>query len=318
MPFDVIGIGDVVSDYVINLVEFPEPDSTQMMLSESWQCGGKVATALAALGRLGVSCSMISVIGDDPDGKVQIKDFTFNNVDTSHIIVDPSYDTRACVAIADRKSKSRFFLVCPRKYRRVRVEELNPKFIQQAKYLLLHYADQATAAAADWIHDSKGTVVFDADVYDKSIEEMLPKIDVFIASELYYKERYAGMDVMEACRLIRKQGPQTVIITLGSRGCVGCAVDGEFQLPSFSVDVVDTTGAGDVFHGGYIFGLLNNWSSEQCARWASAMSAIKCTSIGGRSGLPTREMVERFLKDGYIDKVEIENRVKRYAKMPYS
>lgn len=314
---EVVGIGMAVSDHVVKVDHFPRVDETLIMSAESWQFGGKAATAMAALGRLKVPCAMMCVLGDDADGYANIEDYQYNGVDVSYVTVDPDFQTQSCIAVADSESGGRFFLGANSHFRTPEPKDLNQEAIENAKYVLLHQADAAAKQAADWIHAQGGQVVFDADVYEKPIELFMDHIDIFIASEIYIEERYPDCDMLECCRSLCKQGPHTVIITLGSKGCVGCSGEGEFRLPAFKVPVMDTTGAGDVFHGGFIYGKLQGWTDEESARWASAMSAIKCTSIGGRSGLPTREMVEQFLKDGSIDQAVIQERVQHYSRLPY-
>jgi len=85
------------------------------------------------------------------------------------------------------------------------------------------------------------------------------------------------------------------VVTLGEQGCVCATRDGSFSIPAFDVDVVDTTGAGDVFHGAFSFGLLRGWPLETIARFASAVAAIKCTQLGGRQGIPTLDEAVSFL-----------------------
>ncbi|MBI1928057.1 hypothetical protein HYR99_27915 [Candidatus Poribacteria bacterium] len=90
-------------------------------------------------------------------------------------------------------------------------------------------------------------------------------------------------------------GARIAVVTLGERGCVAKWERGLFAFPAFPVNVVDTTGAGDAFHGGFIYGLLHDWSVAETVRFASAVAALNCCALGGRSGLPTLGMIERFL-----------------------
>ena len=109
------------------------------------------------------------------------------------------------------------------------------------------------------------------------------------------RDRFGDLLYEEGCRKLLEAGPSTAIVTLGSRGSVGMtAQDGFFRTESFHVPVRDTTGAGDVFHGAYIVGLLEGMDAPECARFASAVSAIKCTCFGGRTGIPNRDTVQRL------------------------
>ena len=98
-----------------------------------------------------------------------------------------------------------------------------------------------------------------------------------------------------------KKGPSAVVFTFGSKGCRGLDKEGYFELPAFRVPVVDTVGAGDTFHGAFFYGLTHGYSLKETARFASAVSAIKCTCIGGRAGIPTPDITKKFLETGVID-----------------
>jgi len=110
-------------------------------------------------------------------------------------------------------------------------------------------------------------------------------------------------------------GPEIVVITIGNKGCVGIDKNGYFEQETFnSVKVVDTVGAGDVFHGAFLFGLLQGWCAAKTARFANAVSSIKCSRIGGRAGIPDFKTVNEFLETGKIDYSEIDERIKYYSR----
>lgn len=181
------------------------------------------------------------------------------------------------------------------------------------KYLHLENGRPASAAAALFAREHGIVTVMDADNYQEGIVKLLPCLDVFIASEFFYRDMFGDLPYEEGCRKLLEAGPSTAIVTLGSRGSVGMtAQDGFFRTESFQVPVRDTTGAGDVFHGAYIVGLLEGMDAPECARFASAVSAIKCTCFGGRTGIPNRDTVQRFLETGEIDRTEAQRRLAYY------
>ena len=314
-----IGIGSPVADLLINMDRLPGPDQAAKLLEMSYQFGGKVPTAMAALGRLGIRCGMIGIVGEDNEGRACIKDFERNNVDTSRMIIDPERPTRLSVVLSNREAGGRNFLRREENVRGVRVDELDRAYITQAKVLHLSTAGEAERTAALWIREAGGQVSLDADGYKPEFEEIAPLIDAFITSESYYITRYKNrnMSLEQCCRDIAGRGPKMVAVTLGARGCA-CLFDGKYEtIPAFKVDVVDATGAGDTFHGAFIYGMLEGWGTVESARFASAVSAIKCTAIGGRAGLPKLDTVKRFMETGTLteqDKAEIEKRKKLYQK----
>ena len=110
------------------------------------------------------------------------------------------------------------------------------------------------------------------------------------------------------------KGPSVVVFTMGDKGCIGCDENGEFKLDAFKLGpIVDTTGAGDVFHGAFIKGLLDGKSAVECARFAGATATIKCLQLGGRAGIPTLETVENFLRTGVVEEADFRERVEYYS-----
>ena len=104
------------------------------------------------------------------------------------------------------------------------------------------------------------------------------------------------------------------MFTFGEKGCIGMTKGGYFELPVYKVDVVDTVGAGDVYHGAFLAGLLKGYSAEYTAKLASAVSAIKCTRIGGRAGIPDLETAQHFMETGVINYTDIDARVEFYKR----
>lgn len=306
-----IGLGSPVADLLINIDRLPGRDRGATLLGISYQFGGKVPTAMAALGRLGAPCGMVGVVGADDEGHACIEDFERHHVDASRMILDPKVPTRLSVVLSDR-SGARNILRRDVPVRKVKVEELDRAYITQAKVLHLSSSGDAEKTAAIWVREAGGKTCFDADGFKPEYEGMAPYIDAFITSESYYKERYPGIGLEEACRDIAARGPSVVAVTLGAKGCA-CLTGGKFETaPVWKVDVVDATGAGDTFHGAYIFGMLKGWEPMESVRFASAVAAIKCTAIGGRAGLPTLNMAEEFMRTGLIDTDEIDRRKALY------
>ena len=157
---------------------------------------------------------------------------------------------------------------------------------------------------------------FDADFYSESIRQLLPFLDILIGSEEFYQSMFPnGGDFGDNIRTV--EGPSTVIFTFGSAGCRGIADGHCFTVPAFTrnIKVIDTVGAGDVFHGAYLAALCMGLSDgEEAARFASAVSALKCTAIGGRAGIPTRAIVNKYLSSGEIDREETVQRTAFYQR----
>lgn len=311
---DVVGIGTPYYDMVINVSKMPGLDGATGANEAFYQGGGKVATAMAAAARLGRSAGMIAKVGENHRGQFIINDFRYNGVDTSAIIVDaPGTSSPFCLSLSEEEHKTRIFIGKEGTAGELLPEEIDYDYLGCAKYLHLENGRPASAAAALFAREHGIVTVMDADNYQEGIVKLLPCLDVFIASEFFYRDMFGDLPYEAGCRKLLEAGPSTAIVTLGSRGSVGMtAQDGFFRTESFQVPVKDTTGAGDVFHGAYIVGLLEGMNAPECARFASAVSAIKCTCFGGRTGIPNRETVQRFLETGEIDQTQAQQRLAYY------
>ena len=314
--FDMIGFGNPFQDLVVELDRLPQTNVNIRMNDYCFQGGGNVPTATVAASVLGLRCAILGVAGGDMFGHASVKDFAYNGVDTSHLLLDPGKRTDFCLCVTEREIAGKEFISKAGNYRALEIGDLDEKFIKSGK--ILHIGDMLTPAkfqAADWIHESGGKVSIDAAYYRPDIYENYRYLDIFIASETYFNtmcENKGNMNCEQAARLIRSEGPEIVIFTLGEKGCAGVYGTNYFELPAFKVEAVDSTGAGDVFHGAFNYAYLQGWDIPQCARFSSAVSAIKCTARGGRAGIPDLNTVQRFLKDGVIDRVFLDERLKQY------
>jgi len=142
------------------------------------------------------------------------------------------------------------------------------------------------------------TIVMDAGTMREGSQELLSMVDVLIASERFAEPLVGDIAPPEkALRALHELGPKEVIITLGSKGSIGLSGKEINLQKAFPIDAVDTTGAGDVYHGAYIYGLLQGWDIQKCMRFASAASAIKCTQIGARKGIPGLKEIKEFMRE---------------------
>jgi sugar/nucleoside kinase (ribokinase family) len=316
---DVVGLGQPVMDQLVNIPRFPSGNSGTRAEEIFHQGGGNVATAMAAAARLGAKAGMLAKIGGDAIGDFIIKDFNYNGVDTSHILRGgPQSRSSFVIAVSEVDFGTRSFIGrhVGDGVGRLLPEELDYDYIASAKILHLETGSPASIAAARFARERGIKVCIDAGYYSEDRVGIIPHIDIFIASEMFYNVMFKGReaDIQKNCEEIHKAGPSVVWVTCGPKGCAGL-VDGQFyEVPTFDVPVKDTTGAGDVFHGAYIAAMLEGLSHPECARYANAVSSIKCMFVGGRTGIPNRETLGRFLEDGTILTGEIEDRLEYYRR----
>ncbi|MBE9529093.1 MAG: sugar kinase, partial [Proteobacteria bacterium] len=184
----------------------------------------------------------------------------------------------------------------------LKANEVTAPFIKGKDFLLLDGLMPDASIKAATIAKSVGVpVMLHAGSLRPGMEELIPLCDYVVASEGF--ARAYGKTPSAALGRLVAAGASVATVTLGSRGSVTADSRGgekrpkRFKTPAFKVTAVDSTGAGDVFHGAYIYGLLRGWPLEQTVKFASATAALKCTSAGGRSGIPTLSAVNRFIRE---------------------
>ncbi len=315
--FDVIGVENLIMDLALQINKLPTTDGIAWLKDYCWQSGGNASSAIVALARLGAKCGMIGTVGSDPFGKFCREDMERHGVDISHIKTVEG-DTTFCICLAESQTQGRSFLGKMGSVGSMTGEEVDEQFISQAKAIHLScIASPATNYAVEYARKHHVLISLDAGGLFDGAVELAKKVDVLIMSEQFYHGIFQNDNYCENCRSFLSEGPRIVIVTLGKRGCAGADANGTFTLPAFNkgYEIVDTTGAGDVFHGGFLYAYLYRYGKApyhytltDCARFASAVSYINCNTLGGRTGIPSLYMVDKFLDEGIIDKTEIEPR----------
>ncbi|MFQ6039245.1 MAG: carbohydrate kinase family protein [Candidatus Poribacteria bacterium] len=296
MKFDVIGIGMSTVDNLFIVPKAPEFGQKCRAVDYSRQGGGPVATAMVALARLGAKVSFIGKTGDDPDGDFIRDELLKEGVDVSHFITASGAKSRVVLVLVDQYSGDRCFIPRVETCSPLKIDELDKDFITSARILHLDDADEASIAAAKWAKEAGIRVVYDGSWYTKSACELLKLTDVAIVSKMFANEMAPGTPFTEVTQRLFAVGAKIGIVTLGEKGCVVTHSAETFQYPAYhQIDVVDTTGAGDVFHGAFIYGMLQDWEVKKMVAFASAAAALNCLKLGGRAGIPNLKEVIDFL-----------------------
>lgn len=322
--YDIIGLATPGQDLVVELEKMPQTVSSRMY-DCCFQGGGWVATALCAAGNLGMRASFCGVIGDDIFGKMITEDFRFNHVDISHLIVEKGKRSNFCLCITERADKAKTFISRPSECREVEPEDIDEDYIRSARMLHVGFVNAGIRKAAEIIRSAGGKVSVDAAYYKPYVYENYDIFDIFIGSEYYFNgvAKSLGIDLahplsdetmFEVMRSIQKQGPDIVIFTFGADGSKGIYGENTFSVPAMDVPVVDTTGAGDVFHGAFDAAYLRGMDVVSAAKYATGVSSIKCTQMGGRAGIPDAEMLETFFTSGVIDYEKLNRRTEHYRR----
>ena len=296
-PFDVVGMGLNSVDFLTVVPEFPAPNSKMKMLQFSKQGGGQVATALVALSRWGVKTKYIGKVGADEWGQFSLHSIRQEGVDVSSVTVEPDAINQFATIIVDGSTGDRTILWNRDDRLMYREGELQKEEDCCGKLLHLDGHDiRAAIRCARWAKEEGIPTVVDLDRVEPLTSELIKEIDFLITSSRF-PALYTGIsDQKKAFLELQKHTRGFLCATLGHSGAMAW-VNGEFfHAEGFKVKAVDTTGAGDVFHGGFIYGLLQNWEVEKMLRFANAVAALKCLDLGGRRGIPTLEKTQPFMR----------------------
>ena len=304
-PFDVVGMGLNSVDFLTVVPKFPTPNAKMEMLQFSKQGGGQVATAMVALSRWGVKTKYLGKVGEDEFGQFSLLSIRQEGVEVSSVMIEPNATNQFAMIIVDGPTGERTILWNRDQRLMYRQGELRKGEVCSGKLLHLDGHDiHAALQCARWAKEESIPIVIDLDKVEPITSELMKEID-FIITSSRFPTLYTGIaDQKKALLELQKCTTGFLCATLGHEGAIAL-VNGEFlHVEGFKVNVVDTTGAGDVFHGGFIYGLLQNWEVMEILRFANAGAALKCRDIGGRKGIPSLEEVQRFLSQQKKGKIK--------------
>jgi sugar/nucleoside kinase (ribokinase family) len=296
-PFEVVGMGLNSVDFLCVVPEFPTINSKMRILKFSKQGGGQVATAMVALSRWGVKTKYIGKVGGDELGQFSVKSIQQEGVDVSSITIEPNTPNQFAMIIVDGHSGERTILWDRDERLMYREGEMRKKDVCSGKLLHLDGHDiKAAIQCARWAKEEKIPTVIDLDKVEPLTSKLIKEID-FVVTSSRFPTLFTGISDREKALLeLRKHTPGFLCATLGHEGAIAL-VNGKFlYVKGLDVKPIDTTGAGDVFHAGFIYGLLQNWEVEEILRFANAVAALKCRDLGGRKGIPTLEEAREFLE----------------------
>ncbi len=292
----VIGMGVCTVDYLFTVPHMPIDGVSIKAGQHIKQPGGLVSTALATLAKLGISCEVVSRLGDDEEGHYIRDQLQREGIGTDYLLSEPDTVSHVVAVLVDEQTGERSFVSRWPTGSPLRVDEIPYEGVVGADILFVDSVNEATLAAASWAHESETWVVLDPSQPYDTLLPLLKLTDVPIVPESFAQDWMPDAPPEAVVKTLYEQGAKIAVLTLGERGCVVAWDDDVARFPALSIDVVDTTGAGDAFHGGFMYGMLQDWDMPQIVRFASAVGALNCRFLGGRAGLPTREEVDEFLQ----------------------
>ncbi len=279
----------------------PAWDDPRGLLDFTLADGGPAGTACFVASTFGVRTGLVDTVGDDDLGEHRRRSLEQAGVDTSRFVPRAGPEDHVVVVYVDAATGERVF-----SFRRgflsrpLAACELDREYIASARVLHVDGSHpEAALAAARWMRQSGGTVVLDAAAASREVPEparaLVAETDILICGSGFAPMLTGEEDIRLAGRAALDLGPSVVVQTEGAAGSCTVSRDAEFHTPAFKVDVVDTTGAGDTFHGAWLVGLVRGWSLERCASFSSAVAALHCTVLGNRKGIPSMEEADSLI-----------------------
>jgi sugar/nucleoside kinase (ribokinase family) len=297
-PWDVIGIGATSVDYVDRLPTRPEADGPHSKIrisSHTVSCGGQMATALAACATLGLRSKFAGVIGSDDNGTRVQEALVARGVDVNDAVAHHGPNQFA-VILVDERTGERMVLWSRDDTIALQADELPPSLLPSAKVVHVDDVDQQAAIQVATLARAAGAIVTsDIDRVTDRTDELVAAVSIPILAEHGPTALTGESEVGRALRLLHERHGTQMCVTLGRSGAM--IVDGGRldYVPAFAVDAVDTTGAGDVFRGAFIYGLLHHEPPKDLLRFANAAAAVSCTRRGAMNGVPSLEDVKKMM-----------------------
>ncbi len=293
----ITGLGQCSLDYLALVDAYPRVDTKKEVLGWFEQGGGPVATALVALSRLGVSCCFYGVTGDDDAGGKIRQSLAGEGIDLKGLLKrEKSSSQLAFIAIEKSTAKRTVFWSRP-SGRALQPDELGADFLIGSDFLLVDgLMMEASMSAVKRAREMNIPSMLDAGSARPGMTDLAGLCDYVVASEVFASGLGWGQTPKALLKEFKTLRCSALTVTQGESGSITVSDDLAIRTPAFKVEAVDTTGAGDVFHAGYIYGLLQGWGLERVLPFASALAALTCTSVGGRAGAPGLGEVEEFLR----------------------
>ena len=298
--FDCVGLGIIAYDHLLTMPTFPQSNSKNKVRSYAQQGGGPVPTALSVLGAWGKQTALITKVGNDAAAQALEHELAQFHVDTSGWVRSDSISTPQSFVIIDARNGDRTVLLSRPPETDLTPDELPLELIKNCKILHLDAHEAASLEAAKVAKTQNVLVSVDIGSDRPLPHGLFEYVDIAIVSESFARAQLEK-NPLKSCEKLLHFGAKFAAVTCGHRGSY-CANSWEqFYQPAFQVKVVDTTGAGDVFHGAALFAILGNYSLQQTAMFASAAAALACTKVGGKAGIPTLVDIQKLMqKENYF------------------
>jgi len=301
MPqFDIVGVGLNATDTLLLLSKFPAYGGKVPFEQEVLSPGGQVASAVVACARFGLRAKYIGTVGDDERGRIQLESLRESGVNLDHLQIRAGCPNQSAYILVDKSTGERTVIWNRPDCLRIDPEEITAEQITAAR--LLHIDGHDTLAvehAARIAREAGIPVSVDVDTIYPGFENVLPLVDYLVASSEFPTNWTREPDRFRALKLIQEQhGMKVAAMTLGADGALARADGRYIYSPGYVVDCLDTTGAGDVFHGAFCYAVLQDMQLAEALDFSNAMAALNCTALGARGGIASLERARELMAQG--------------------
>jgi sulfofructose kinase len=295
---DLVGVGLNATDTVIPLSTYPARGSKVEYSTSTVLPGGQVATTVVACQHWGLRTRYIGKLGDDLAATLHREAFSHAGVET-RVITVPGGASAQSLILVDAQGE-RTVLIRRDERLALHPNDLDRDSIINARALHVDgYDTEAAILAATWAREASIPVIADLDELYPDVETLIANVDYLIVSRDFPSRLMAEPDLEQALRKMHRRYNCTLAAaTLGHEGVL--AFDGKQLLhtPAYSVPVIDTTGAGDIFHAGFIYALLADWPLHRQLEFACAAAALNCTAVGARGGIHSLDDIATLMATG--------------------
>ena len=292
---DLVGVGLNATDTLISVPVFPVRGSKSEFHSSNILPGGQVATAVAACQHWGMTTRYVGILGDDSAGDLHKEAFRQAGVETQIVTVPGGASPQSLILVDGGGERT----VLQHRDERVvlKPEHLDRAWVENARALHVDGFDtEAATTAAAWARAAGIPVIADLDDLYRGIDDLLQQVDYLIVSRDIPGRLTGESDLELALKLMQRRYPcRLAAATLGEDGVLSWDGKQLRHSPAFAVSVLDTTGAGDIFHAGFIYGLLQDWPLERQLDFGCAAAAMNCMHVGARGGIQSVATIEHFM-----------------------
>lgn len=294
----ILCVGHSACDITYLMKEYPIENRKYKVDETKMMGGGPTGNASYLLGKYKEDVSYITTLGTDPYGKSIVQELESVGVDLENTLIQEVYKTPCSMIITNTSNGSRTIL--NHRVKNIVPENYQIKYLKKPKFILFdgHEIELARLALKEF---PESITILDAGSYKEETVELASEVDYLICSEDFardytkveklnnenYEEVFSQMEVLNG---------KNVIITLGEKGCIYRRNGELYNHPAFQTKAVDTTGAGDIFHGAFVYALSNEFDFIKTIKFSSACASLSVEKIGGRESIPELENIYKRME----------------------